>query len=118
MSIVDDSAGNVLLFCVAYDWVSGSEALARAARFLRRSISIEHWLRQVKEARLRGCVDPQIRRLQRRLSGISAQPEGESSVYKFKTSKMSWAQMKGANCSVMKLRSPCSRQEKKILLTL
>lgn len=50
MSIVDDSPGNVLLLCVAYDWVSGSEPLARSARFLRRIVVIERWLRQVKEA--------------------------------------------------------------------
>lgn len=49
VSIVDDSPGNVLLLCVAYDWVSGSESLARAVRFLRRSISIEQRLRQVKK---------------------------------------------------------------------
>lgn len=111
VSIVDDNPGNVLLFCVAYDWVSGSEPLARAALFLRRSISIEQRLRQVKEAKLRGCVYPQIRRLHRRLSGISAQPEGECSVYKFKASKMSLAQMKETNCSVMKLCSSCTAQK-------
>lgn len=44
--------------------------------FLRRSISIERRLRQVREARLRGYMYPQIRRLQHRLFGISAQPEG------------------------------------------
>lgn len=113
VSIVDDSPGNVLLLCVAYDWVSGSEPLARAACFLRRSISIEQRLRQVKEARPCGCVYPQILRLQRRISGISAQPEGECNMYKFKASKMSRAQMKGQNCSVMKLCSSCTARKRK-----
>ncbi len=36
MSIVNDSPGNVLLFSAVNDWVSGSESVDRAPRYLEK----------------------------------------------------------------------------------